>query len=170
MDWKRINRHNGWFTPPKKKAEVDLCDHATLATAFTLFTKLGYNEEHFVFDSKSGPLTVLRFADGRMQLDFPSRPAIPATLPVALFKGLGATPKFYAKAEANRAGLETQTEILALKPDFATLATLEQYGTIATAPGDDCDFVSRFFAPRVGVPEDPVTGSAQCVLTPYWSD
>ena len=105
-----------------------------------------------------------------MQLDFPSRPAIPANLPVALFKGLGATPKFYAKAEANRAGLETQTEILALKPDFATLATLEQYGTIATAPGDDCDFVSRFFAPRVGVPEDPVTGSAQCVLTPYWSD
>lgn len=159
--------HLRWFTPC---AEVDLCGHATLATAFTLFTKLGYTEDQVIFDTRSGQLSVRRMPDGRIELDFPSRPAVPADPPTAVIKGLGATPMYYAEAEANLAVFDSEADILALKPDFAALATLEQYGTIATAPGDECDFVSRFFAPRVGVPEDSVTGSAHCVLTPYWSD
>jgi len=160
--------HLRWFTPG---AEVDLCGHATVATAFVLFTRLGFTGERITFDSRSGPLGVRRLPDGKIELDFPSRPAVPATPPAALLPGLGANPAYYAQAQAqaNLAVFNTAAEIRALRPDFAALATLEQYGTIVTAPGDDCDFVSRFFAPRVGVPEDPVTGSAHCVLTPYWA-
>lgn len=160
------HHHLRWFTPG---AEVDLCGHATLATAFTLFTELGFTGEQLVFDSRSGPLTVARLQDGKLELDFPSRPAVPVAAPAALLKGLGATPAFYAQAQANLAVFNTAAEILALRPDFAALATLPQYGTIVTAPGDDCDFVSRFFAPRVGVPEDPVTGSSHTTLVPYWA-
>ncbi|MEN9404176.1 MAG: putative isomerase YddE [Verrucomicrobiota bacterium] len=158
--------HLRWFTP---KAEVDLCGHATVATAFTLFTQLGFGGSHLEFDSRSGPLVVHRLSDGRIELDFPARPAVPMPPPPALLQGLGARPAHYAQAQANLAIFNTAAEVLALQPDFAALATLEQYGTIVTAPGTDCDFVSRFFAPRVGVPEDPVTGSAHCVLTPYWA-
>lgn len=158
--------HLRWFTPG---AEVDLCGHATVATAFTLFTQLGFAGDRITFDSRSGPLHVTRLTDGRIELDFPSRPAVPVAPPAALLKGLGTTPAYYAQAQANLAVFNTAAEVLALRPDFAALATLEQYGTIVTAPGEDCDFVSRFFAPRVGVPEDPVTGSAHCVLTPYWA-
>lgn len=160
--------HLRWFTPG---AEVDLCGHATVATAFVLFTQLGFDGGCITFDSRSGPLHVTRLADGKIELDFPSRPAVPMAPPPALLRGLGATPAHYAQAQANLAVFNTATEVRALRPDFAALATLEQYGTIVTAPGDgeDCDFISRFFAPRVGVPEDPVTGSAHCVLTPYWA-
>jgi PhzF family phenazine biosynthesis protein len=158
--------HLRWMTP---RAEVDLCGHATLATAFTLFTQLGFAGAQITFDSRSGPLLVNRRSDRMLELDFPSRPAKPMAPPAALLQGLGATPAHYAQAQANLAVFNTAAEVRALRPDFAALATLEQYGTIATAPGDGCDFVSRFFAPRVGVPEDPVTGSAHCVLTPYWA-
>lgn len=158
--------HLRWFTPA---AEVDLCGHATLAAAFVLFTQLGQPGTAITFDSRSGPLIVTRREAGLLELDFPSRPAVPIDPPAALLRGLGATPAFYAQAQANLAVFATADEIRALRPDFAALATLEQYGTIVTAPGEDCDFVSRFFAPRVGVPEDPVTGSAHCVLTPYWA-
>lgn len=158
--------HLRWMTPG---AEVDLCGHATVATAFTLFTQLGFTGGRITFDSRSGPLHVSRLSDGKIELDFPSRPAVPVAPPAALLKGLGATPAYFAQAQANLAAFNTAAEIRALRPDFTALATLEQYGTIVTAPGEDCDFVSRFFAPRVGVPEDPVTGSAHCVLTPYWS-
>ncbi len=157
-----------WFTPG---AEVDLCGHATVATAFVLFTQLGFAGERITFDSRSGPLHVCRLPDGKIELDFPSRPAVAMATPPALLKGLGATPAHYAEAQANLAVFNTAAEVRALQPDFAALANLEQYGTIVTAPGDGegCDFVSRFFAPRVGVPEDPVTGSAHCMLTPYWA-
>jgi predicted PhzF superfamily epimerase YddE/YHI9 len=158
--------HLRWFTPG---AEVDLCGHATLATAFVVFTQLGAAGAVLTFDSRSGPLQVARLADGRLELDFPSRPATPCPPPPALLQGLGTTPVYYAQAQANLAVFASAADVRALRPDFAALATLQQYGTIATAPGDDCDFVSRFFAPRVGVPEDPVTGSAHCVLTPYWA-
>ena len=155
--------HLRWFTPG---AEVDLCGHATVATAYTLFTQLGFTGERITFDSRSGPLHVARLSDGKIELDFPSRPAVPMAPPAALLQGLGATPAYYAQAQANLAVFNTAAEVLALRPDFTALATLAQYGTIVTAPGEDCDFVSRFFAPRVGGPEDPVTGSAHCVLTP----
>ena len=158
--------HLRWFTPG---AEVDLCGHATVATAFVLFTQLGFTGERITFDSRSGPLHVRRLPDGKIELDFPSRPAVAMAPPAALLQGLGATPAYYAQAQANLAVFATTAEVRALRPDFAALATLEQYGTIVTAPGEDCDFVSRFFAPRVGVPEDPVTGSSHCTLTPYWA-
>lgn len=160
--------HLRWFTPG---AEVDLCGHATVATAFVLFTQLGFTGDRITFDSRSGPLHVTRLADGKIELDFPARPSVPTTPPSAILKGLGATPVYYAQAQANLAVFNTAAEVRALRPDFATLSTLEQYGTIVTAPGDGegCDFVSRFFAPRVGVPEDSVTGSAHCMLTPYWA-
>ncbi len=160
--------HLRWFTPG---AEVDLCGHATVATAFVLFTQLGFTGGRITFDSRSGPLHVTRLADGKIELDFPARPSVPTTPPSAILKGLGATPVYYAQAQANLAVFNTAAEVRALRPDFAMLATLEQYGTIVTAPGDGegCDFVSRFFAPRVGVPEDSVTGSAHCMLTPYWA-
>lgn len=160
--------HLRWFTPG---AEVDLCGHATLATAFVVFTQLGAAGDALTFDSRSGPLHVIRLADGRLELDFPARPPVPCAPPPALVQGLGATPAHYAQSQANLAVFATAAEVRALRPDFAALSTLPQYGTIATAPGDGegCDFVSRFFAPRVGVPEDPVTGSAHCVLTPYWA-
>lgn len=156
-----------WFTP---EAEVDLCGHATLATAFTLFQHLGFVGDQITFHTRSGDLLVTRSSEDRLKLDFPSRRATPATTPNAIIKGLGAEPIYFAQAEANLAVFATASDILSITPDFAALATLEQYGTIATAPGDDCDFVSRFFAPRVGVDEDSVTGSAHCVLTPYWAD
>lgn len=159
--------HLRWFTPA---AEVDLCGHATLATAFTLFHCRQLTGARVVFDSRSGPLAVNRLADGRLELDFPARPASAGDAPAALVKGLGATPVHYARSQANLAVFATAAEVRALRPDFATLATLEQYGTIATAPGTDCDFVSRFFAPRVGVPEDHVTGSAHTTLVPYWAE
>jgi PhzF family phenazine biosynthesis protein len=159
--------HLRWFTP---SAEVDLCGHATLATAFTLFNHLGCREDRVIFESRSGPLTVTHLPDGRLELDFPARPAKPMLPPPALLKGLGVAPVCFAQAQANLAVFNSADEIRAIKPDYAILSTLEQYGTIVTAPGDDCDFVSRFFAPRVGVPEDPVTGSAHCVLMPYWAN
>ncbi len=159
--------HLRWFTP---KAEVDLCGHATLATAFTLFNHLGFLGDQITFNTRSGDLVVTRTSDDLLRLNFPSRRAKPVTPPTAIIKGLGKEPTFFAQAEANLAVFATVNDIRSITPDFAALATLEQYGTIATAPGDDCDFVSRFFAPRVGVNEDPVTGSAHCVLTPYWAD
>lgn len=158
--------HLRWFTPT---SEVDLCGHATLAAGFVVFTQLGQAGEHITFDSRSGPLLVRRQSDGLLELDFPARPAKPLAPPPALLRGLGAAPLYFAQAQANLAVFATAAEVRALRPDFAALATLEQYGTIATAPGEDCDFVSRFFAPRVGVPEDPVTGSSHCTLVPYWS-
>ncbi len=154
-----------WFTPA---IEVDLCGHATLAAAFVLFTERGVNTNAIRFHSRSGLLTVSR--DGAvLTLDFPSRPAIHCTAPEALVRGLGAKPGEVLKARDYLAVFASETEVRALKPDFAALRTLDCLGIIATAPGNDCDFVSRFFAPGAGVDEDPVTGSAHCTLIPYWS-
>jgi predicted PhzF superfamily epimerase YddE/YHI9 len=155
-----------WFTPA---AEVDLCGHATLATAHVMFEHLGYTANQVTFSSRSGPLHVQRRGDGKLELDFPARPGRALPPPDAIVRGLGYAPAEFFQAEANLAVFTTEEELRQLSPDFTALAELEQYGTIATAPGSDCDFVSRFFAPRVGVPEDPVTGSAHCVLVPYWA-
>lgn len=158
--------HLRWFTPT---VEVDLCGHATLASAHALFTQLGYTDDTLTFDSRSGPLMVTREDDDLIQLDFPSRPPVPKEPPPEILQGLGAKPLEYAEAKACLAVYATTEEVLALRPNHAALAKLPQYGIIASAPGHDCDFVSRFFAPQSGVPEDPVTGSAHCVLTPYWA-
>jgi len=155
-----------WFTP---SIEVDLCGHATLATAFVIFEHLRYAEAEVHFWSKSGWLTVEREGD-LLHLDFPARPALPCPVPEALVKGLGRTPLEVRRARDYLAVFATQEDILALQPDMHWLSQLDCLGICVTAPGAEVDFVSRFFAPRAGVPEDPVTGSAHCTLIPYWAE
>ena len=153
-----------WFAP---EVEIDLCGHATLASAFILFTELEFRGDKVRFHSRSGPLTVSREGEVLM-LDFPSRPPGPCTVPEALLRGLGKKPLDVLKARDYFALYATAADVRSLQPDFAALRTLDEK-VIVTAPGDDCDFVSRFFAPTAGVPEDPVTGSSHCTLIPYWS-
>ncbi|MCB2407896.1 PhzF family phenazine biosynthesis protein [Hymenobacter lucidus] len=157
-----------WFTPT---AEIDLCGHATLASAHVLFRHLNFQGEEITFHSKSGPLRVRHAADGRFTLDFPSRPPQPLTQhPTGLLDALRATPLEVLASRDLVTLFASEAEVLALHPDMAKIAALEYVGVIATAPGTNgIDFVSRFFAPRVGVPEDPVTGSAHASLIPFWA-
>jgi predicted PhzF superfamily epimerase YddE/YHI9 len=134
-----------------------------------IFEHLGYQGEAIRFDTRSGELTVTR-DDDLFILDFPARPATPCEPPSQLIAGLGRTPEFTAKARDYLAVFATEQEVANLKPDMAALARLDSLGIIATAPGTTCDFVSRFFAPQAGIPEDPVTGSAHSTLIPYWSE
>lgn len=154
-----------WFTP---LAEVDLCGHATLASADVLFRQLGYSGAAVHFATRSGVLTVERRGD-LYAMDFPVTVPEPCDTPPALAAGLGVTPLATLKAFDYIAVLGFEAEVRALTPDFARLATLPLRGIAVTAPGVRVDFVSRFFAPRVGINEDPVTGSAHCELAPYWS-
>jgi PhzF family phenazine biosynthesis protein len=156
-----------WFTPV---AEVALCGHATLASAFVLFACLAWPRETVSFHTrKSGTLRVTG-NDDILEMDFPAIPTAPLPAPDGLVAALGAHPKeVFTAGEDILAVLDNERCVRDLRPDFAALAAIECRGTIVTARADDCDFVSRFFAPRVGVPEDPVTGSAHCALTPFWS-
>ena len=157
--------HLRWFTPT---AEVDLCGHATLASAWVLFEKLGVESPEVSFDTRSGVLTVTR--DGtRLSMDFPSRPGEPCEVPDALLAGLGIQGAEVLKARDYLVVLESEAAVRAVKPDFAKLMEVDTFGIILTGPGKEADFVSRFFAPRMGVPEDPVTGSSHCTLIPYWA-
>jgi len=155
-----------WFTPT---VEVDLCGHATLAAAFVLFTECNFSGQAVRFHSRSGPLTVTRGGD-RFTLDFPARPPEPCSVPEALVLGLGRQPVRVLKSRDYFAVFESAAEVRALRPDFAALKALDCLGTIVTAPGDDCDFVSRFFVPGAGIDEDPATGSSHCTLIPYWAE
>ncbi len=156
-----------WFTPG---AEVDLCGHATLATAFALFTQLNQPGNSVTFDSKSGPLTVSRQGE-MLELDFPSMPPAPESDTLRdVIVAIKQTPQWLGRTKFDLfARLPDAEAVEALKPDLAKVAALGGRGLIVTAPGADCDFVSRFFAPQVSVPEDPVTGSAHCALIPFWS-
>jgi len=154
-----------WFTP---EIEIDLCGHATLASSFVLWNELGYAEDTVRFQTKSGELTVTREGE-LMTLDFPSRPAEETDTPEGLAEILGGIPQKVLKSRDYLAVFNTEAEVLALRPDFRALSELGVHAVIATAPGDTSDFVSRFFAPSVGVDEDPVTGSAHCTLIPYWA-
>ena len=155
-----------WFTPV---AEVELCGHATLASAFVLFEHFGVEGE-VGFETRKGRLTVRRGEEGRLQMDFPALPAEPCDPPGRLLEALGGAPTEVRLADDYLVCYEVEEEVRGLRPDFSALAGLEARGVIVTAPGSDCDFVSRFFAPQLGVPEDPVTGSAHCTLTPYWAE
>ena len=155
-----------WFTPT---LEMDLCGHATLASAHVIFQHLGDRDSAVRFQTRSGRLTVTRERE-LLTLDFPSRPAVPCPTPADLIAGLGATPMGTAKARDYLAVFDSEQTVRNLKPDMAALMRLDCLGIIATAPGKQCDFVSRFFAPRAGVPEDPGTGSAHCTLIPYWAE
>jgi len=155
-----------WMTPT---VEMDLCGHATLAAAHVLLNELGSKATQFNFRSKGGTLHV-RPAGGLLTLDFPSRPGERlSSAPLGLCEALGARPQEIYQSRDILAVFETEKEILNLAPDFAALGEIETAGIIVTAPGRTTDFVSRFFAPRLGVPEDPVTGSSHCTLTPYWA-
>jgi len=154
-----------WFTPT---VEVDLCGHATLAAAFVLFGKVVPGAGTVFFHSRSGELTVVR--EGKLlTLIFPSRPAVACDAPEELLRGLRQHPAEVLKARDYLAVFETEADVASLCPDFDLLKTLDALGVIAAAPGSDCDFVSRFFAPAAGINEDPVTGSAHCTLIPYWA-
>jgi predicted PhzF superfamily epimerase YddE/YHI9 len=155
-----------WFTPT---VEVDLCGHATLAAAFVIFTELGHHGSSVRFRSNSGVLGA-SFENGVVMMDFPARPGQPCAAPAGLISGLGHIPREARKSRDFLAVLGSEDEVRSLAPDLPELATLDCLGIIATARGSDADFVSRFFAPRVGVPEDPVTGSAHCTLIPYWAE
>lgn len=154
-----------WFTP---ELEIDLCGHATLASAFILDLIGTDNPQPFQFDTKSGRLSVTKQGDV-FCMDFPSRPAAPCEVPPLLSKGLGTSPRAVFKARDILAVFNTEEEVKAINPDFAVLSLLDCFGIIATAPGYSVDFVSRFFAPGAGIPEDPVTGSSHCTLIPYWA-
>jgi predicted PhzF superfamily epimerase YddE/YHI9 len=159
-----------WFTPA---AEVDLCGHATLASAHALWEEGHLPPEATArFQTRSGLLTAER-RDGLIWLDFPATPPVDAAAPPELTSGLattmlsvGRTPFDYLVV------LESEAAVRGLEPDPGRLARLPVRGVIVTAPSatDEQDFVSRFFAPAVGVPEDPVTGSAHCALAPYWAN
>lgn len=154
-----------WFTPV---TEVDLCGHATLASAYVLFDHLGHEEDVATFHTQSGELMVWK--DGNfLVMDFPSRPGEPIEAPTALVKGLGREPAEVYQARDYLAIFDSEQDVRDLEPDFAALESLDCTGVIASAPGSDADFVSRFFAPLAGIPEDPVTGSAHSTLTPFWA-
>jgi len=157
-----------WFTPSR---EVDLCGHATLAAAWVIQQEFDLKGQAIQFDSASGPLTVSNDEAGRLVLDFPARPPEPgsAQLRDALADALGEEPEVVMQATDVLAVYRQIDSIYQMQPDMAAVAALDARGVIVTAPGRGCDFVSRFFAPKVGVPEDPVTGSAHCTLIPYWA-
>ncbi|HEY6277714.1 MAG TPA: PhzF family phenazine biosynthesis isomerase [Streptosporangiaceae bacterium] len=160
-----------WFTPV---AEVDLCGHATLASAHVLYeTGLAVAAEPVRFDSVSGPL-IARREDGLLVLDFPVRRADPAPPPAGLLPALGVASAVWTGAGEDdvMVVLAHEDDVTGLRPDTVALAALDTRGVIVTAPASrpGADFVSRFFAPAVGIAEDPVTGSAHCTLAPYWAD
>ena len=155
-----------WFTPLK---EVDLCGHATLATAHVIFEILGYSKQLITFETRSGELFVGKNGT-RLEMDFPARPPTPCELSDALAKGLGQRPVEVLAADDYLAVFDSEAIVRAITPNQALLGQLDLRGVIVTAPGTDVDFVSRFFAPKFGISEDPVTGSAHCELAPYWAN
>jgi PhzF family phenazine biosynthesis protein len=156
-----------WFTPT---FEIDLCGHATLASAFVIFNCLKLEDKVIKFHShKSGELSVEK-KDNLLILDFPSRPPVVCETPKGLIEAIGKMPKEVLKSRDYFLVYENEQEILDIKPNFSKLLEIDTHAVIVTAKGDSCDFVSRFFAPEVGVFEDPVTGSSHCNLIPYWAE
>lgn len=161
-----------WFTP---EAEVDLCGHATLASAHVLFEHLGCKEERIVFDSNSGDLMVGREVHNEttwLVMDFPAAEYQKQAPPMELYNAMGIMPVEVYEGKDYLWVLESEEEVRKVEPDMRKLKDVDTRGVIVTAPGahEEIDFVSRFFAPAVGVDEDPVTGSTHTLLIPYWSD
>lgn len=155
-----------WFTPT---TEVDLCGHATLAAAHVLFEHLNYPRNTIAFSSNSGPLFVSKFND-LISLNFPQGELFPCTETIDLEPILGVQPKELIWGGLDLIAVFDSEEIIKnLSPNFEKMKAVTKRGLIATAKGNSIDFVSRFFAPNYGINEDPVTGSAHTVLTPYWA-
>lgn len=161
--------HLRWFTP---EVEVELCGHATLASAHVLWSEgLAGRDQPLRFLTASGPLAAHARQD-LIELDFPSRPAEPVTPPGDLARALGVAPRWVGRNEEDLLVLlENEQTVVGLDPDIPALGRLGPRGVIVTAAAEspEHDFVSRFFAPAFGIPEDPVTGSAHCCLAPFWA-
>ncbi|KON46821.1 PhzF family phenazine biosynthesis protein [Mariprofundus ferrooxydans] len=157
--------HIRWFTPT---SEVDLCGHATLAAAFVLFHCLAYEESEIVFASRSGPLRVVR-EGALLVLDFPAQAPVPCDTPAGIIAAFGMEPVTCLKAGDYIVVLESEGAVASADPNLAALKKLDGRGVVITALSDTHDFVARFFAPKYGINEDPVTGSAYTQLAPYWS-
>ena len=155
-----------WFTPEN---EVDLCGHATLATAYVIFEELDYERDVLKFKTQSGELEVYREGN-YFSMDFPSRPPEPSDRDKSIIGGLGVEPASVFESRDYMAVYDSEEQIKAIDPDMNLLKRGDWTGIIVTAEGKEVDFVSRFFAPGEGIPEDPVTGSAHCTLVPYWSE
>jgi PhzF family phenazine biosynthesis protein len=157
-----------WFTPA---VEVALCGHATLASAHVFYDDLGYKKDKITFHSKSGPLHVSKRDDGKLTLDFPADNAAETKSLPAIENGLKVKPIAVYKGTTDyMAVFENQKAIENLSPDFRIISQLKSRGIIATAKGDEVDFVSRGFFPQSGIDEDPATGSAHTMLAPYWAN
>lgn len=154
-----------WFTPT---VEVDLCGHATLATAHILFQHAFPAARSLSFSTRSGTLIVKRDGEA-LSMDFPARPGNPVDVTDALTAVLGARPREAYLARDLLAVFNSESEIRDFRPDFDRIASVDAFAVIISAPGQSVDFVYRFFAPRQGIPEDPATGSANCTLVPYWA-
>jgi PhzF family phenazine biosynthesis protein len=155
-----------WFTPT---VEVDLCGHATLATAHVILRMLDPSRERVEFETQSGPLVVSKNEE-LLVMDFPARPPRESEPPQDLILALGGAPEEFLLARDWLVVYPEESAVRRLRPVMSSIEATGSFAVIVTAPGEDCDFVSRFFAPSVGVPEDPVTGSAHCTLVPYWSN
>ncbi|HEX6957605.1 MAG TPA: PhzF family phenazine biosynthesis protein [Ferrovibrio sp.] len=158
-----------WFTPA---VEVDLCGHATLASAWVIFNKLDGARRQIDFFTKGGRLTVTQDGEsGRLAMDFPARAPEPVTACAGLIQAIGAPPKDVLAARDYFLVYDEAEIVRSLTPDMVGLAHADKFAVIVTAPGDrpGLDCVSRFFAPKMGIPEDPVTGSAHCTAVPYWA-
>jgi PhzF family phenazine biosynthesis protein len=166
--WKRDGWYDlRWFTPT---VEIDLCGHATLAGAYVLRNFVEKESACVEFHTKSGVLRV-RETGGVFEMDFPLRKPVPVETPAVLSRALGAKILETHAARDLLVLMESQHAVAGVNPDFSLLREIRDYfGVIITAKGDDCDFVSRFFAPGAGIDEDPVTGSSHCTLIPFWSE
>lgn len=157
-----------WFTPA---AEVDLCGHATLATAHVLFEQLGFSENDIRFDTRSGVLSVRRLDDGRLEMNFPAATLTKIDAPQNLLSGLGINIADVVSVHQSYdyvVVVNDEQQVRKLVPDMAALRQLDGRGVVVTAAGQQVDFVSRCFFPKLNVDEDPVTGSAHCELAPLW--
>ena len=154
-----------WFSPT---VQLEVCGHGTLASGHVLYEHVGRREQSLTFQTRAGELKIAR-AEGRLVLDFPTRPVAACEPPSLLIDSLGAQPREVFKGDDYLAVFARAEQIIGLRPKLDGLAQLPVRGIIVTAPGEDCDFVSRFFAPQRGIAEDSVTGSAHCTLVPYWA-
>jgi PhzF family phenazine biosynthesis protein len=154
-----------WFTPT---LETDLCGHATQASGFVVMNRLAPQKSTVRFHTKSGALSVTRQGE-TFAIDLPAQPPAPCAMPQKFVAALGRQPVEILAATKYLALYDTAADVAALAPDTAVLRDIDRDGVIVSAPGRDCDFVSRYFAPHAGIPEDPVTGSAHCTLVPYWA-
>ena len=158
--------HIRWFTP---EMEIDLCGHATLASAHVIFNHLHYQNKRIEFRYGGGKLFVQKYGE-LLSMDFPAVRSTKTEITDQISVALGKVPINVYKARDLMVVFESEKDILDLEPDFVEMAKINCLGVIATAPGKKVDFVSRFFAPRAGINEDPVTGSAHCMLIPFWAE